>query len=209
MNVTELVPLGKKRYKVILENKIQFALYAGEIRHYGIEEGKELSQEEWQEIKDEILKKRARERSMYLLKAMDYTEQEMRTKLAKNYYPQEVIEDVVEYLKGYHYLDDIRYIECYYRTYLGRKSLAAIRQALMKKGLSKELIVQVTEQCDEIREEIEDYPEEAMIRALLKKKKYSGDAADYKEKNRILGFLVRRGYKMEDVLHVMNHYQEE
>ena len=41
--------------------------------------------------------------------------------------------------------------------------------------------------------------EQAMIQALLTKKGYDPDRADQKEKQRIYGFLMRRGFSGEQV----------
>ena len=66
----------------------------------------ELVQEQVEEIYHEILRKRIKERALYLLKAADKTEYEIRTKLRQAFYPEELIDYAVDFLKQYRYIDD-------------------------------------------------------------------------------------------------------
>ena len=74
MEITAVEPLDKRRSKIFLEEKIAFVLYRGELRTYQIEEGGELSEENYKQIVEEVLIKRAKERALYLLKDRDRTE---------------------------------------------------------------------------------------------------------------------------------------
>ena len=47
-----------------------------------------------------------------------------------------------------------------------------------------------------------------MIYRLLEKKKYDYGQTDYKEKNKIMAFLVRKGFEMEDIQYCMKNPQE-
>ena len=78
MTVTEIIPLDKRRSKVILDEDFALALYNGEIKRYHMEAGEDLPEETYREILEEILLKRAVERVCYLLKSSDKTELELR-----------------------------------------------------------------------------------------------------------------------------------
>lgn len=199
MIVTEVIPLDKKKYKITVEGGETFTLYRGELRRFQIESGAVLKEETLQQIYDEVLKKRVKERSLYLLKSMDRTEYEIAVKLRQGFYPQELIDYALDFLKKYGYVDDKRYIENYIHANSGRKSRRIIIQKLQQKGLSKELIESV--QAD-MEEETSEHDETSMIYSLLEKKHYNPDC-DYKEKNRIISFLLRRGFEMEDILSCM------
>lgn len=200
MLVTELISLDKRKSKVTLEGGECFALYKGEIRRFHIEQGKELSQENLDEIYEEILKKRVRERSLSLLQSRDYTEYEIRMKLKKGYYPEALIEDGIAFLKKYSYVDDRRYVENYIETYRGKKSMRVLEQSLLKKGIAKDFLQYVMEDMGDVLEEVD---ETELIRALLEKKHYHAETADYKEKNRVISYLMRKGFQLEDILRCM------
>lgn len=206
MTVTEIAPIDKKRSRISFEQGEPFVLYNGEIRRYGIEAGEELPDRVILQIQEEILKKRVKERALYLLKSMDRTEDEIRTKLKKGYYNTELIDYAVDFLKEYGYIDDQRYAENYIRTYTGKKSRKNIQQTLYLKGISKET---VEEAFEIFQEEIEEEGEKEMIYKLLKKRRYQFEGADGKEKNREMGFLLRKGFEMEDVLYCLKNRPEE
>ena len=104
MQIMAVTPFDKRRSKVLISEDFAFVLYNGEIRRYHIQEGAELTGERYRQILDEVLRKRARERAIYLLKEKDRTEAELTKKLREGFYPEEVEEDQIrEFLqkKGY------------------------------------------------------------------------------------------------------------
>lgn len=199
MQVMQISGLDKKRMRIFLEDGRSFVLYRGEVRRYSLEEGAELSAGQYEEICSEILKKRARRRTMHLLEKMDRTEAQIREKLRQGFYPEEIIEDAVAYVKGYHYLDDSRYAENYVRNQREKKSRRKIQMELMAKGIDRELAEQALE------EECQGENEQELILKWVEKKHYSAQTADLKEKQRMYQFLMRKGFQSDDILHVLDY----
>lgn len=106
---------------------LHLSFMAGELSRYGIREDAEVSEELYERILKEVLLKRAQARSLYILKSMDKTEAQMRQKLKEGTYPEEVIEEVIGWLYGFHYLDDRRYAE----NYVFQKKSSKSRKQLM------------------------------------------------------------------------------
>lgn len=52
---------------------------------------KRLRQEDLEQLRTELLDKRAVKRAMYLLQAKDYTEKELTEKLQRDFYPQDLL----------------------------------------------------------------------------------------------------------------------
>ena len=52
MIVTKVEPLSKTKYKIYLNHQFAFVLYKGELRSYKISDGRELSEEELDEIRE-------------------------------------------------------------------------------------------------------------------------------------------------------------
>ena len=166
-----------------------------------LEENAYISEIQYVHILKDIVGKRAKKRAMHLLEKMDRTEQQLRDKLALSEYPQECIEDAIAYVKSFHYLDDNRYAENYTRYSKTKYSRQQIKQKLMTKGLAKDVIE------DAIDNEY-DADESQHIRKLLEKKHYDSSNCDEGEFRRIYQYILRRGFRSNDILKEMKSFQE-
>lgn len=194
--VTKIEPLHKSRLKIYLDGIPRFILYRSEVRLYGIKEGGSISRETIDEIYSEVLLKRAKLRSLNLLKDRNYTEYRIREKLRLGFYPESIIDGVVAYAKSLQYIDDKRYTKDYILYYSESRSRKQIEQDLLKKGIGKELIREIYE--EELGEE--KLPEERqLIGKLLRKKHYDKASADYKTRQKMAAFLYRKGFSMDCV----------
>ena len=142
------------------------------------------------------IRTRAKKRALHLLERMDRTEHQLREKLRASEYPEEVIEEAIEYVKSFHYIDDERYAETFTRYKKEKMSRQQIKQKLMLKGVSREIISNAIE--DEY-----DVDETVHIRSILEKKHYSADVLDEGEFRRVYNYLLRRGFRSSDILKEM------
>ena len=200
MTVDRIEPIDKKRCKVFLNGEFAFALYRGELRRYQIEEGEELPEAVVREIMDTVVCRRARERSLYLLKFSSRTEGELRRKLQSGWYPEEAVEYAVSFLKRYHYLDDREYVRNYLEVHSGRKSRAELTQTLMRKGVDRELIRELSEESAPDSEEA--------IKRLLKKRGYDPGQASPELRRKTIAYLMRRGFPYEEIRHQIGCLEE-
>ena len=137
--------------------------------------------------------KRARHRALHILERSDRTEQELRTKLLQNYKP-EAVEDAVAYVKQYHYLDDMRYAVNYLNSRGRIKSRRQVEQELLyKKGIARETL-------EAAIQEAEPQDEREQIRLWMEKKQICPETASKEELRRFYLFLMRRGFRSEDIL---------
>ena len=137
--------------------------------------------------------RRARHRALHILERSDRTEQELRAKLERNY-RAEAVEDAISYVKQYHYLDDRRYAVNYLNSRGRVKSRRQVEQELLyKNGISKEIL-------EEARTEAELQDEREQIRRWMEKKQIHPETADPNELRRFYLFLMRRGFRSEDIL---------
>ncbi len=205
MTITDIVEFDKKRCKVFIDGEFSFLLYKGELRDFGIKTEANISDATYKEIMEGVLYKRCKLRAMNLLQKKDYTENQLRNKLAEGLYPCELIDDSISYVKMYKYLDDERYARDYITYHMTTRSKNRIMQDLIKKGISKEKILPI---LDEIYSEDFGDVELEQVRALLEKKHYDPDIADFKEKQKIMAFLLRRGFQMSTIKKAMNYFDE-
>lgn len=200
MTVKSITPVGKRKCRVLLDEGFALVLYRGEIKKYGIEENGDLSQECYQEIIQDVLCRRAKERVLYLLNAMDRTEGELRKKLREGEYPKEAEDYALEYAKRMGYVNDENYARRYVDCFSERKSRKQLIWDLQRKGISRDIINSAVEETD--------IDEERQIAVLLKKKGYfkkkeenGSDSFEHDRKayQRAAAFLARKGFSWEAI----------
>ena len=195
MIISSIVEFDKKRNKIFIDGEFAFVLYKGELRSFGIKEGEELPEETYLEITQSLLPKRATKRAMELLVKKDYTEKKLRDKLAEGMYSETMINTAIDYVKSYNYLDDERYARDYIAYNIELRSKMRIKLDLTVRGVSKDVIDKV---MLEFGDEACRDAEMDQIKKLLAKKHYDPDM-DYKDKQKIIAFLLRKGYSMDAV----------
>lgn len=200
MKVTQIVELSKSRSKVYIEQEFAFVLYKGELRLYHIREGEEITEKDYRTIMNEVLPKRAKLRAMNLLKSREYTTSQLRVKLAQGGYPEEVIQQALDYVASFHYTDDLRYAISFITYHESDKSRRRIEQDLSGKGISKETIAEAWLEWEQQGGVLN---EQAMIAKLLQKKCYDPENTDYKEQQKLFAFLLRKGFSGEQIKKVL------
>lgn len=205
MTVTRVEPLTKTKFKVYLDGDFAFVLYKGELSRFGIREGEKVPEDTVEKIRTEVILKRAKLRAMHLLEDMDRTEAALREKLCQGLYPPDVVEDAVQYVKSFGYLNDSRYAENFVRSRQGSKSRKEIQAMLLRKGITAEQIEAAFEACYD--EENGD-GEKGAIQKILKKKRFSPEECDESEMQKIYAYLARKGFRYDAVRQVIQNYNE-
>ncbi|MCR4591426.1 MAG: recombination regulator RecX [Lachnospiraceae bacterium] len=186
--------------------------------------------EYFETLSEEELYRHAVNRALYILEHTDKSEADIRRKLKTAGYPEAIVDRAVEYVKGYHYIDDSRYALNYVRLHAALLSRREITNKLMQKGISREdayaafsvyeeeqtepvgrAVEKVTSGCEssdlcsEITSEGLSTEETAAVNAL-RKKLCGRTTIDEAGKMKIIGYLYRKGfargaiYKAFDVL---------
>lgn len=193
VTVLSVEPYQKGKRRLRLNNGEIWILYRGELYDCSLAEGSELSQMQYEQIRHDIIGKRAKKRAMHLLEKMDRTEQGLRQKLLEGEYPPDLVEEALAYVKSYHYVDDARYADCYVRLHGASKSRGKLLMELQQKGIAKELAERVLAEYEDERDETE------LIRQLLQKRHYDPQEATPQEQRRMYGYLARRGFQSADI----------
>lgn len=189
------------RYQILLEGEDSFPLYFKEVRQYGIEEGGALTDQAYQEIMRELLPVRAKKKALHLLERMDRTERQLYRMLTDSGYPGQIAREAVDYVKSYHYVDDIRYARSYIESRKAARSLRQIERELYQKGIAREDFQFAAAQ-------METPDEECQIRSWMEKKRFCAAQADRKETDRFIRFLLYRGYGMAVIQKVLRQCAE-
>lgn len=194
MIVTKVEPVSKNRYKVEVDGEFAFVLYRRELSHYQIREECEVSEESFEQIKKEVIIKRAKLRAMHLLNDMDRTESQLRTKLRQSCYTEDVVEVALAYVKSFGYIDDLDYAKRYIQNRQNQKSKRELYAQLVGKGIEREMIELAMEECytgedDEIE----------AIRRLAAKRKYHFRDATREEQQKQMAYFMRKGFSYENI----------
>ncbi len=195
--VTSIEQLSGGRRRVHLDNGEVWVLYVGELRTNRLSEGASIPEDQYDRIRREVLGKRAKKRAMHLLERMDRTEQQLRSKLIAAEYPPDLIDEAIDYVRSYHYLDDARYADCYVRMHGTTKSGGMLRMELQRKGVASDTIDRTLAAQEDERDE------SAMIRELMKKRHFDPQNADAAERRRMYAYLQRRGFRSSDICREM------
>lgn len=202
MIITDIVKLDKKKSKIISDEGVLFSLYNSEIGKFSIAIGEELQEKDYRYIVDEVLYPRAKERALHLLESSEKTKYQINQKLKDGYYPEQIIERVIAFLESYNLVDDYRYCNLYINTYSSSKSIKVLQLELIKKGVSKNVIEDVISAHETI-------DETTYIIKLLIKKKYLEVKSDYKLKNKVISYILRKGYDYESICSAISELENQ
>jgi len=141
---------------------------------------------------DKILtKEQTKEKALRLLEFRSHSEKELRDKLKRAGGVGEDIDSVVEFLKNYGFLDDLKYAVRKAHDMSNLKKFGKLRivQELKMLGISSEYI-------EEAVSDIGEDEEEVLLPLVLKK--LNGDF-EKKSIDRTMRYFAMRGYKFDDI----------
>lgn len=203
MIVTEIKPVTRQKFQIELDGQPAFVLYKGELSRYHIQKDKELPQEIYEELVGQVLTKRAKLRAMHLLEKMDRTRAELKKKLEQSGYPTKAVEETLEYVESFHYIDDVRYAARYIEFQKSKKGKARLKMELLQKGISAEIVARALEEAEEQMDAKET------IRRMLQSKRKGEGPLEEKEKQRLYGFFMRKGFSSSEILSVFREISDK
>ena len=189
--VTKIEELDKKRSKIYINHEFAFVLYKGEILQYKIKTEEIIEDSIYETIRKEILPKRAKKRCLNLLQKKSYTEYKLREKLIEGLYTQDIVDEAIDYVKSFHYVNDYDYACQYIFYHKEAESRRKIEEKLSLKGIDRDILNQAFQ--DSYEEEEQQEIELQQAKKLLEKKNYNAETMDWKEKQKVYAFLARKG----------------
>jgi regulatory protein len=136
---------------------------------------------------------------MNLLKSRDYTEKALKRKLKDSMYPDEAIDNAVNYVKSYGYIDDCRYAENYIRSNKNIRSRKEIRIKLLERGITPDVIEAAFEEEGDSGEE-----ETELIKKIINKKLRSIDVSDPTARRRLIAQMYAKGFSAEKTEQILD-----
>ena len=142
---------------------------------------------------------RARNAVFRFLKNRLHSEKEIRDKLAKKKFDTQIITQTIQYFKDINLIDDRQFTQQWIASRLAKPfGINRIRFELNAKGIPKTILK------EEIQNMFVQYPEVEIVTELLKKQKEKyHDADQMKIKQRLYGYLARRGFNNDAITKAM------
>ena len=141
--------------------------------------------------------KQAKMKALRLLTDMDRTEAGLRLKLKQKFSSDEIVDQAIDYVKSFGYINDAWYAERFVETHKSTKSKREMYAALLQKGVEQYLIEQAMENCYGSEDEI------AAIQKLVKKRGFSPENSEDAEKKKLYGYLMRKGFQHDSIMQVL------
>ncbi len=145
--------------------------------------------------------KSATEKAMDLLLFKARTQYELRNKLKEKGYSDSEIDEAVDYVSSFGYLNDKTYAEQFVISNASQKSISAMRRELKKKGIDEDIINDALMEIDE--------DESGIVYDLIIKRAGEPRHLDEKEERRLFGFCARRGFSTGTILRAFKQYRSE
>lgn len=202
MKITDIQPQAKhkNRVSIFIDGKFAFGMEEADRCFMGLKIGTELTEERYSYIIDNIIYTKAYQKADRFIGFKMRTEKEVRDKLTSEDFSQDIVDRVVASMLKYKYIDDEGYARMYTRDCINLKKWGPqrIKAELCKRGIST-LIAE--------RAVSEAMPEDnSSIIASLIEKKIKNTPLDLKEKQKIINFLLRRGFNYNDIKTVIEDY---
>ncbi|MFH0930521.1 MAG: RecX family transcriptional regulator [Candidatus Zixiibacteriota bacterium] len=186
-----------KRRSIFLDGEFAFGLDEEVLYKHGLKEGEELDQKKIGQILESEVKKESKDAALKFLSYRMRSEKEVRDKLKKKEFANDLIDEVIKDLKRINLIDDSNFASAFVRDKISNKPQGKIllKQELWKKGIKDETIEKV------LKEYFEDEEEELnLAKNLLEKRKKRYENLDKNvAKRRMMSFLLRRGFSYEIV----------
>jgi regulatory protein len=193
------------RTNLHVDGKFLMGISAELMLQLGLHLDQELSLAEIEQFKNAEVRQQAIESALNYLSFRPRSQEEVRRHLRKKETPSEIIEDVLAHLQNLDYINDKTFASFWVenREQFNPRGSRALRNELRLKGVEREIVEEIVD---------DEQDEELALRAGRKKALLllQSPGMDYtKFRNRMGGFLQRRGFSYEAVSHTVRALWDE
>ena len=200
MQITAIEPRRKGLSALYIDGEFAMKLDTEVLIAQRFDVGREITDEELRECLIASELKRCKDKAMWLISFRDHSRRELVDKLRRDY-SEDCCEQTADRMVELGLIDDERFARRYSADLINLKHLSyrGVRQKLAEKGISRELIDEVTGEPE--------IDEEQQIRTIIDKK-YSRVMNDEKGRRRAYNALMRLGFSYRDIKSVMAEYTD-
>lgn len=179
-----------RRYRVHLEGRPALSLDPEVLATSGLRTGMQVDAARLEALHEADLRKQAIDAALNLLAIRPRSETEVRTRLTRRGLPDDAIDAAIARLRELGYLDDPTFARLWTESRGQARGRHVIRRELRAKGIDQETVDAAVADLSEI---------DAARRAAEKKARSLRGLEYQVFRNRLSGFLLRRGFSYETV----------
>lgn len=202
MKISKIEPQkkNKNRSSIYIDEKFAFGLSNEVLVKFDLHEGDEIDHDTAQNVLLEREKQMIRARAFRLLRYRSRSIQELRTRLSRIGFDEELVADVIEELIMDNTLDDEKFARSYIADYttLKPKGNIFIRRELMKMGVANEIIERLVNKRDE----------KYLVECYVKRKLSDLNVENPKDRAKAIRRLLTRGFTPGIVYDVIGKHEE-
>lgn len=184
------------RVSVFVDGEFRFGMFKSAVKRYGLHIGMKLSEEDYKKLLETIELDKAKYRALDYISYQNRSEKEIVNKLRTLEYSEFIIEQVIQFLKKYDYINDEDFARKFteYNLNYKRKSMKRIQYDLYQKGISGIEIEELIPNKEKLEYENIEY--------LLKKYKYNKEM-DRKDKEKLIRRILSKGFNYSNLKECM------
>lgn len=191
MKITMIKPAVKTRgrFNIFVDGKYSFSLDEQQLLDLKIKRGQEMSDQHLEELKKESNFGKKYARALELIMRRVRSEKEIRDYGWRKKWEPEEIDRIIEKLQTKGYQDDEKFAQSWVRSRAALKNISKRKLSLelQQKGVNKDIIEQTIATNEE-------YDEHQALKDLVNKKQ-----ARYLDQNKFIAYLLRQGFRYEDI----------
>ena len=185
---------------IFIDGEYEMTVDALFVEKLSLRQNMEINEDELAELRSSVSSRRAFNKACDLLEMRDHSSRELLTKLRQKGF-SEGAEEAIERLNELGIVDDERFARAYLNELVNVRHFGKKRviSELYKKGISREII-------DEVTADLETDPEEL---AGIINKKYARYLSDEKGVRKTINALVRMGYSYSEIKAALEKFEIE
>jgi len=191
---------NKPRYTIYLDSEPALDIHSETLLKFGLRRNDVLDEKTIQRVKLEDLFQTAKQKALRFLSHRPRSEKEIRDKLEKEKFDDDIIVRVVENLKQNRLINDLEFGRMFAHDVMARKPLGrmVMKQKLFQKGIPKDTV-------ETILQGIYDEQDEDTIALELARKRLLRlkNLDEMKQKQRVSSYLAGRGFNWEIISNVI------
>lgn len=190
----------KNRYSIFVDDEFAFGVDEEVLMKYSLKKGMELDDHEIEQVIKAEEQSKANNYALNLLSYRARSEKEIRDKLRRKGYEDNYIENTIEFLYRYNYINDLEFGMLFAKDRQNFKKAGkrVIMNELYQKGVDKEVISQIIDEIIDPNEELQRALELAEKKAVS----YKNDDRNAKYR-KLSAFLARKGYSFDIISKVL------
>ena len=195
----EIQKRNKERVNIYLDEEYAFSISAELVYKENLKVKDIVDTEKLKAVADKEAYIRCKNAALKIIERSYKTEKEVVEKLQMKGYEERHIEASIQFLKEYKFLNDDYYVEAFVRDKMNSKGSMRIKQDLIKKGISRDIIEEKLGTIDKSSER--DTAKDLAEKKLRVIKKSENDT--YKINGKLYRFLISKGYTYDIVKEVV------